>query len=152
MAIYTHDDRKDIPYFEHIKMFQELNKSDMVYILDLITLKIAEKPVIEIEKEENTKDIYDSYFISSTSTKKEYEYTRVSVYITDTYKPDISLLFGTETCYIDSMNKCVICTTKRQAEQLVDLLQLKSHIQISQFKSIFHGFGFDYEPKHFVCR
>lgn len=165
--LYSHNNEDDIPYFEHIKMFQELKENDEVYLVNLKTLDLLKGEVIDLEKENKTETVYRKTFILENkietvygksfgsnviSQDREFEYTSVSFRLKTISNNNINIHFGTETNYLMSNENIVICTTEREAKQIISILKAKCEIQMSQFKSIFNGAGFNYEPRHYKIR
>ena len=153
--LYTHNNEDDIPYFEHIKMFQELEENDTVYIVDLVSLNITEEKVTDVDKKNHTEIVYGKSFGPKViSQDREFEYTSIDFKIQDNKKDTkyINIHFGTETNYLSNSDKYIICTTEREAKNIVSIIHAKCNIQISQFKSIFNGAGFNYEPRHYKIR
>lgn len=153
--LYSHNNENDIPYFEHIKMFQELEENDTVYIIDLVSLDITEEIVSDVDKKTDTETVYGKSFGPKViSQDREFEYTSVGFRIPDVKggTEHIGIHFGTETNYLNNSDKYIICTTEREAKNIVSIIKAKCNIQINQFKAIFHGAGFNYEPRHYKIR
>lgn len=152
---YSHNNEDDIQYFEHIKMFQELEENDTVYIIDLVSLNINKETISDVDKKTNTETVYGKHFGPKLISQDiEFEYTSVSFRIPDIKGGTnyISIHFGTETNYLSNSDKYIICTTEREAKNIVSIIKAKCSIQINQFKAIFHGAGFNYESRHYKIR
>ena len=121
-----------IEFLKTNRKFEELQQGDKVWMLDIKSLEINN---FEIEKITRT----ESMVIDGDS--KEHPYNMV----------DISLKESTKGfCIIGDTNfghdsKRVVCTSRKVAELVKEILMAECNIQMKGFKELFHYEGWDYD-------